>query len=154
MTTILVLFLVGIIMILLEVFLPGGVLGVLGAGAMIAGCVLAFRDYGFGGGMLAIVAGLFLFGGGLVLEFVILPKTRLGSRLFLSSAVSGTSGAAPASLELVGRECEAATVLAPSGVVLLDGRRFEAFCRDGYAEQGSRLIVRGSESFRLVVSKS
>lgn len=153
MTTILFLFVIGIVMVLLEIFLPGGILGVLGACAMIAGCVLAFRDYGVDGGVIAVVAGIVLFGAGLVLEFVILPRTRWGKRIFLSAAVSGKSNVA-AGLDLVGRECEAATVLAPSGVVLIDGRRLEAFCRDGYAEQGSRLIVRGSESFRLIVSKS
>jgi membrane-bound ClpP family serine protease len=154
MTTILFLFLIGIVMVLLEVFLPGGILGLLGAGAMIAGCVLSFRDYGVGGGVIAIVVGLVLFGGGLVLEFSVLPKTKMGKRLFLSAAVSGKSSDPASGADLVGRECEAVTVLAPSGVVLLDGRRLEAFCRDGYAEPGSRLIVRASESFRLIVSKS
>ncbi len=154
MTTILFLFLIGIVMVLLEVFLPGGVLGLLGAAAMIAGCVLSFRDYGVGGGIVSIVAGLVLFGAGLVLEFKILPKTKVGKSMFLSAAVSGTSTNPAVGADLIGRECEAATVLAPSGVVLIDGRRLEAFCRDGYAELGSRLIIRGSESFRLIVSKS
>ncbi|MGH8021236.1 MAG: NfeD family protein [Opitutaceae bacterium] len=154
MTTILFLFLIGVVMVLLEVFLPGGILGLLGAGAMIAGCVLSFRDYGVGGGIISIIAGFVLFGAGLVLEFKVLPKTRYGKRLFLSAAVSGTSSKPASGVDLIGRECEAATVLAPSGFVLIDGRRLEAFCRDGYAEQGSRLIVRGSESFRLIVSKS
>jgi membrane-bound serine protease (ClpP class) len=161
MSLIVFLFVIGVVMLLLEVFLPGGILGVLGVGAMIAGCVLAFRDYGAGGGVAAVVAALVLTGLGLVLEFVVLPKTALGRKVFLSAAVTGRSGTdAPASVDsaaatsLLGRECEAATVLAPTGVVLLDGRRHEAFCRDGYVEKGARLIVRGSETFRLIVSKT
>ncbi len=155
MSLILFLFAIGIVMILLEVFLPGGVLGVLGAGAMVAGSVVAFREYGFGGGVLAVVAGAILVTGSIILEFIILPRTAWGRRLYLSASVTGAATRpAEGDAALIGRECEAATVLAPSGLVLLDGRKREAFCRDGFAETGARLIVRGADNFRLIVSKS
>lgn len=153
MTTILVLFVLGLLMLLLETVLPGGVLGVLGGCAMLGGTVLAYMNYGPGGGTVALLIAVALVVGGVVLEFVVLPRTRIGRRFFLHSAVTGVSSA-PADVQaVVGRECEALTVLAPSGVVLLDGKKHEAFCRDGYSDRGARLVVRGSDNFRLIVSK-
>lgn len=153
MNSIVVLFLLGLLMLSLEIFLPGGVLGVLGGLAMIAGTVLAFMDYGVGGGALALLVGVVVAGAALVIEFLILPKTRLGRGFLLSATVTGTASDAVDPQTVVGRECEALTVLAPSGIVLLDGGKHEAFCRDGYAERGARLTVRGNDNFRLIVSK-
>ncbi len=153
MTTIVFLFLLGVLMLSLEIFLPGGILGVLGALVMVGAVVLSFRDYGVTGGMIALSVGIGLGIAAVVGEFVILPRTRSGQRLFLSASITGVATAA-AAREVVGKTCEAVTVLAPSGVVLLDGKRYEAFCRDGFAERGARLVVQGNDNFRLIVSKS
>jgi membrane-bound serine protease (ClpP class) len=153
-STITFLFVLGVVMILLEIFLPGGILGIMGGLAMVAGCVLAFREYGPGGGLVAVAAAVAMVALGLVLEFVYLPRTKFGQRMFLKSAVTGTTSKAVDLKTIEGRECESVTVLAPTGVVLLDGEKHEAFCRDGYTPSGTRLIVRGSDNFRLIVSKS
>lgn len=154
MSIIVFLFLLGLLMLSLEIFLPGGVLGVMGGLAMIVGVVLAFRDYGTGGGALALFVALVLVAASVITEFVVLPKTRWGRNFYLASAVTGVATAPADATTVTGRECEALTVLAPSGQVLLDGKRYEAFCRDGYAERGARLKVQGSDNFRLIVSKS
>jgi membrane-bound ClpP family serine protease len=154
MTTITFLFLLGIFMLSLEIFLPGGVLGTLGALVLVAAVVLAFRDHGMTGGVIALCVSVVLGTGTVIAEFVILPKTRFGQRFFLSASVTGVATPPQDPKSLVGRTCEAATVLAPSGVVLLDGRKHEAFCRDGFAERGARLTICGTDNFRLVVSKS
>jgi len=153
-SVIVVLFLIGLLMLSLEIFLPGGVLGVMGGLAMIVAVVFAFRDYGTGGGALALVVGLVLIATSIVIEFVVLPKTRWGQKFYLASAVTGVATAPADAKTVTGRECESLTVLAPSGQVLLDGKRYEAFCRDGYAERGARLKVQGLDNFRLIVSKS
>ncbi|RME69266.1 MAG: serine protease [Verrucomicrobia bacterium] len=153
MTTILLLFLIGTIMISLEIFLPGGLLGVLGGILMIIGTVMAFQDHGTAGGLIAVGAGVAIIAVALIVEFVWLPRTRFGRRFFLAASVSGSATKPAAEADVVGRECQAATVLAPSGLVVLDGKQYEAFCRDGYAERGARLIVRGKDNFRLIVSK-
>ena len=55
--------------------------------------------------------------------------------------------------EVVGRPAEAATTLAPSGLVLVGGRRYEAFCQSGHAAKGDALRVVAVDNFRLVVTK-
>jgi membrane-bound serine protease (ClpP class) len=152
-TTIIFLFVIGIIMIGLEIFLPGGILGIFGGLAMLAGCVLAFLEYGAGGGLLAVAAAVFMVAVSLAIEFVYLPRTKFGQRMFLKAAVTGASSQAVDLKSVEGRECESVTVLAPTGVVLLDGKKHEAFCPDGYTPSGTRLVVRGSDNFRLIVSK-
>lgn len=153
MNLVLLLFVLGLLMLSLEIFLPGGVLGVMGGVAMLVGTAFAFRDHGPAGGAIALVAALVLVGAAFYLELVLLPKTRWGRGLVLSAEVTGKASV-PAESSLIGRTCEAVTVLAPSGFVSIDGRRMEAFCRDGFVEAGTKLVVQGTDNFRIIVSKS
>ncbi len=154
MNTIIALFVLGSVLIFFEIFLPGGILGVAGGLAMMAGAVFAFKDYGSSGGLLAVLAGSGLLICSLIIEFKFLPKTKLGKRLFLSKADSGSSQPPIAEEDVVGRECRAETTLAPSGVVLLDGKRYEAFSQGGFVGRGTLLTIKGMDNFRLIVTKS
>jgi len=154
MTAILLLFLVGTVLLVLEVFTVGSVLGILGGAAMLWGCVLAFLDYGVRGGGLAVLAGLALLGLSLYVEFGVLPKTRIGKRFFLHDAIGATSQPPVADPEVVGKLCEAVTTLAPSGYVLLDGRRYEAVSRSGHVVAGTTLRVVAVDNFHLIVTIS
>jgi len=152
MSTLVILFAVGLLLLSLEIFLPGGILGVMGGLTLVGAVFLAFRDYGLFGGAVALLGAVALSGGTLYVELVILPKTRLGRGLVLASEVTGKATIA-ADAALVGRSCEAVTALAPSGIVRIDGRRMEAFSRDGFIEAGETLVVHGIDNFRLIVSK-
>lgn len=151
MNAVILLFLVGILFLALEVFMPGAVLGILGVVAMVGGAVLSFNLFGLAGGLAASAVALLLLGLALYLEFVLLPKTRLGGKLFVKSTVSSTSQAPIGSDEMIGKQAEALTTLAPSGIVTVDGRRYEAFCRTGHAPKGALLQVAGRDNFRLIV---
>ncbi len=153
MTAILLLFLVGLVLLAFEVFMPSSVLGMLGGAAMIWACVLAFVNYGLGGGGLAVLAGLAVLGLALYIEFGLLPKTRLGRRFFLHDSIGATSQPPLAETEaVVGRLCEAVTTLAPSGYVMLEGRRYDAFSQSGHVAKGTTLKVVAVDNFRLIVT--
>ena len=155
MNAILLLFLLGLLRLAAEVFMPGAVLGVLGGVAMLAGCLISFRQFGPVGGALATGIALALLGLTLYLELVWLPQSALGKKLVVHSASDATSQpplAQPGSV--VGRSAEARTTLAPSGYVLVEGRRYEAFCQTGHAAKGAALRVVGLDNFRLIVTKS
>lgn len=153
MTAIVVLFAVGVLLLGAEVFVPGAILGIGGVMALVAGCVLAFIDFGMVGGWVAVAVALALVGTMLFLEFAVLPRTRWGRRLFLTAAVTGQSPTEAALPGVVGQVAEALTTLAPSGYVDVGGRRYEAFCESGYAAKGTRLSVVRAETFRLIVTK-
>lgn len=155
MNAIVLLFLVGLILLGFEVFVPGGLLGLLGGLAVLGGVVLAFVEYGQRGGWTAFGVASVSVAGLLYFEFRVLPRTSAGRRLFLHSAVTGTSQPEIAeSGSVVGREGAALTPLSPSGYVDIDGRRYEAFSRSGYVSKGSPVRVVGIDTFRLIVTKT
>ena len=91
MNAILILFLLGVLLLAGEVFVPGAVLGILGALCMFAGCVISFLQLGTGGGVLATTVALVLLALTLSVELVWLPKTKIGRKLIVQSTVAATS---------------------------------------------------------------
>ena len=154
MTLIIVLFVAGAILLALEVIVPGAILGIIGGIAMLVGVIVAFDQYGFQAGGLAAVAALALVALTLYLEFVLLPRSRLARTFSMTATVDGRSQPALADRAVIGKRAVAVTPLAPSGVVELDGRRYEAFARSGHVPAGTQLDIIDLDNFRLVVSKT
>jgi membrane-bound ClpP family serine protease len=155
MNVVAILFALGIVLLGFEVFVPGAILGILGGLALFAGCVFAFVTMGVGSGLAVTAVALALLGLMLYLEFVVLPKTRWGQRLFLKASISATSQAIPPSAtQLIGRPAEAVTTLAPTGYVVVDGQRFEAYSQSGLITKGTALRVVNADNFRLIVART
>jgi membrane-bound ClpP family serine protease len=152
MSVVLLLFAVGVILLALEVVVPGAVLGIIGGLFILAGVVVAFDRFGIDGGGLACVAAAALVGIALYLEFVLLPKSRLAKTFSMTATVAGTSQPPVADRTVIGRRVVAVTPLTPSGVVELEGRRYEAFARSGQAAAGTYLDIVDLDNFRLIVS--
>ena len=55
-------------------------------------------------------------------------------------------------LDLIGQSAESLTMLSPSGYVLVNGQRYDAFCQNGQVPAGTQLEIIGADSFRLIVS--
>lgn len=154
MTTIVLLLALGIVLLALEVFLPGGIVGAIGGLLMLGGCVLAFSRFGASGGSLATAVAVAALVAALYVEFAWLPKTRWGGKLFLRQAVDATSQPLPADpAQVVGKVGETLTTLAPSGYVLLEGRRYEVRSQSGLVAKGAAVRVIGVDSFHLIVSQ-
>ena len=153
MTLIVLLFAIGILFIAVEVIVPGAILGAIGALLMFGGCIMAFIDYGTVGGIVAVLTAFALGGLALFIEFHYLPKTRFGKRAFLTKEITAVAAAVGSEArELIGKSAEALTMLSPSGYVLVDGRRYEAFCQSGQAPVGAALDIIGADNFRLIVT--
>lgn len=151
MTLIATLFVVGVILLGFEVFIPGGILGVMAGLAMLAGSALAFVDYGVSGGLLATAIAVVMVAGMLYFEFKILPRTAFGQRLFLKATVTGVS-TPPRQRDYVGSEGMTLTAMSPTGFIEIDGKRLEAFSRSGFLEAGIPVQVVGTDTFRLIVT--
>jgi membrane-bound ClpP family serine protease len=150
---IILLFALGIIFLAVEVIVPGAVLGSIGALLMLAGCYVAFINFDTLGGVLAVISAFTIGITALFVEFRILPKTKLGKRAFLTSEITAVSAAiGKEALDLVGQSAESLTMLSPSGYVLVNGRRYDAFCQNGQVPAGTQLEIIGADSFRLIVS--
>lgn len=155
MNAILAFFIIGAVLLATEVFVPGGVLGVLAALALIAGVVLTFIEYDSTAGWLSIGVALALVVFTLWFEFYILPKTPLGRKLFLKAEINGASQPVLAERDaVIGQAGVADTMLAPSGYVVVGGKRYEAYSRSGLIAKGEALRVVELDNFRLIVQKN
>lgn len=155
MNAIIILFVIGALLLAAEIFLPGAIAGVVGALSLLAGSALSFRHYGFAGGLAASVGAVGLVVLMLYLELIVLPRTAFGRRMVVEATVGATSQPPVATLEAVlDKPAEALTTLSPSGYVLIEGRRYEAFCRDGQAAKGATLRVVGVDNFRIIVTQA
>ena len=153
MNAIILCFLLGVVLLGFEVFLPGAIMGIIGGIVMLVGCVIAFLRYGVDGGATAVTVALGLVGITLYAELVLLPRTRFGRKMFLNTAVTGTSQPRPGPESFVGRTAEVITTLAPSGYVRIDGKQYEAQSVDGLVVKGAQVKVVGMDQFTLKVAK-
>lgn len=140
MTTILILAIAGIVLILFEMVLPGGILGVIGTICLIAVVVMTFVNYGTGPG-LAAFGGLVVFGGvamwAWMRYFDRLPFTKT---LILRETAGKVDGAAERQ-SLVGATGEALTDLMPSGRAQLGETRVDVISKSGPIDKGAKLEV-------------
>jgi len=154
MSTVIVLLILGLLLLAAEIVVPGGVLGIVGGVLLLVGVIVAFNTldqmHAFIVLGIALLAGVGVF----VLEFTVLPRSRVAKALSMTATVRGTSQAIDPSAVagLIGHEAVARSKLVPSGYVVVDGRQYEAWCRDGAAEPETRLRVVGVDNFRLIVS--
>lgn len=154
MSLILLLFGAGVVLIGIEVVVPGAILGIIGGVLMLIGVIVSFDRYGLSGGAFATAAGFGLGGLALYLEFVLLPKSRLAKTFSMTATVAGKSQPDIADRSVIGKRAVAVTTLAPSGVVECEGRRYEAFARSGHVSAGVAVEVIDLDNFRLIVAQT
>ncbi|MBI5381877.1 MAG: NfeD family protein [Opitutae bacterium] len=154
MTTIVVLFLIGVLLLALEIVVPGAILGIVGGLFLLGGVGVAFAHFGGTGGALALTGAVALLGVTVYAELVWLPKSWLAKHFSMATTLDGTSQPPLArNEEVVGQTAVAQTVLAPTGYVQIAGRRYEAYSQSGHAEVGAQLRVVGLDNFRVIVRK-
>lgn len=162
-------FLIGIILIAVEIFvLPGfGIAGIAGITLTIGSLILIMVDNDFFNfdlvpghtlvsAVLATFTGII---GGTILLFVIAPRfsnSRLFSKIALTDTQSRTDGYVSTFFteSMKGRTGIAHTVLRPSGKIMIDHKLYDAFTQGEYIEKGSTVIVIGDETTSLKVKES
>jgi membrane-bound serine protease (ClpP class) len=148
------LLLAGLVLIGAEFFLPTVILGFAGAVVSFAGIYLSSSA---GAGTCALFGAVFLVA--LALEFLafrrLLPRTGIGRSMINASSNAGSAVPAAGGYALyVGRSAKAATVLAPSGTIEVDGSLVEAFSVDGFVERGASVVVIEAGAGRVTVRRA
>jgi membrane-bound serine protease (ClpP class) len=151
-TTILLLAGIGFLLMLTEMFLPGGVLGAIGGLLLVAAIVVGYVALGPFGGTLVLcgvlVCGLVGFCGAMSA----FPRTAMGRKMTLSPSPSQGGGFA-AFQPPVGSEGLALTLLRPAGKALIAGRRLDVVAEGEFVEAEKPVVVVLSEGARIVVRK-
>ena len=145
-------FLVGVLMIIVEILLPTvGLLAGLGVAAMLYSIVLAL------GGDIGALAAL---GIALVIAVVLfllivsrLPSSRLWNKIVLQKSSRAEEGYVSAAerTELVGKTGEVLTELRPSGTARIDGRPVDVISEGAFIQKGKSIVVLSVNGSRVVV---
>ncbi|MDQ7816809.1 MAG: NfeD family protein [Melioribacteraceae bacterium] len=156
------LFIVGVILIVVEIFvIPGfGIFGILGiifmVGGLFLGLLADFDIIDWSMISLAIiqlgVTFLFTF---IVVFFLLkyLPKTDMWNKLILKAQVISKSGYGTklAFEHLVGVQGVAFTDLRPSGTAIINGNRVDVVTEGDFIKNGTDIIVKSVEGSKVVV---
>ncbi len=152
MGTILLLAGLGFLLIVAEMFLPGMVLGILGAILLAASVVVGFTEYGAGGGTVVFCV---VMTGSIIAFFTwmnLFQRTAVGRNLTLGVSL-GAGDDLPAVVELLGKDGKALTDLRPAGKILIEGKRLDVLAESSYVEAGSEVTVVQASGSRIVVRK-
>jgi len=148
MTLIIVLLVLGAILMFLETFLPGLVMGILGFLCWVAAVIFAYRDFGLQTGNLVLVGVLVGLVIGVLCWLKFFPESRI-ARLFISRSAVGELGVSKP--ELVNCTGVTITQLRPSGTAFINGKRVDVVTEGALIEQGASIKVVPVEGLRVVV---
>jgi membrane-bound serine protease (ClpP class) len=143
----------GLLLIGAEIFVPGGILGLIGGGCLLSAALVGFNAFGPRGGMIAAMLVLILLGASIVLWIKWIPDSRMGRSLTLANDTGSYKSTTLSYKELEGREGEALTPLGPSGLVRIDGRRLDAMADGRWIDAGARIRVVRVSGNQITVRK-
>jgi membrane-bound serine protease (ClpP class) len=147
------LILVGLVLILIEVYMVPGfnVIGILGIVMIIVAVGYAFNESGWTGGFLALAGSAAAVGG----VFWFLYSTGAWDRFVLTAELGGSASDDQEEREqrthYLGRNGTALTPLRPSGVVEIDGTRLEVSTEGEFIAAGSEVRVVAMDRRRYFV---
>ncbi|SFF53483.1 membrane-bound serine protease (ClpP class) [Halobacillus alkaliphilus] len=147
-----ILLILGIGLVIAEIFLPGGIAGIAGVVSIVASLMLSSADMGH----MAMSIGIALIA--TIIVSVILFKTMGLERGFfrhiiLQDSTSAEKGylSSTSRLELIGMVGETMTPLRPAGTAVFDGERLDVVTEGGFVGTGQSVKVLKTEGSRIVV---
>lgn len=147
-----ILLIVGLLLIFVEFYLPGAVLGTIGVIMLLASIVTFAQETE---SIAALIGFIFLVGLSIVyLVYYTLQRIRKTSKegtMYLDSDQEGyfASGFAK---ETIGKEGIAASDLKPSGHIYVEGIEYQAMAESGYITKGTHIEVIGGRGANLIVT--
>jgi len=140
----------GLLLIVLEMFLPGLIVGLCGGICLIVAIIMTYANYGVQAGTWTLVG---VISGGLI--FILFwmknfSRLAMGQRLILKQSIEGTSPA-KFTQDLKGAEGVAYTSLRPTGTALIQDKRYDVVTEGSWIEAGQKLKVVEIEGSRIVV---
>jgi membrane-bound serine protease (ClpP class) len=153
-TAAVLLLILGLGLIVAEVFFPSfGILAVLATAAIVGSLVMAFQESN-AAGVRFLVATVVLVPVVIVLGFKLFPRSPFGKRM----VAGGLSFPSQASLDqrdlaLVGQDGTIEADCRPAGMARIDGRRVDVVTRGEWIAAGARVRVVEVQGNRVVVAR-
>ena len=151
---ILLIFIGGIALIGLEMFIPGGIVGTVGVVTLVYAIIYVNKSTYYIAFILIIslILAMILY---YVNRNVFHKKLMFLDRLVLNDSISTEDGyvASESRVELLGRKLIAYTDLRPAGVAILDNEKLDVVTDGDFIEKGNKIEVIRVEGMRIVVKK-
>lgn len=151
---ILLIFIGGIALIGLEMFIPGGIVGTVGVVTLVYAIIYVNKSTYYIAFILIIslILAVILY---YVNRNVFHKKLMFLDRLVLNASISTEDGyvASESRVELLGRKLIAYTDLRPAGVAILDNEKLDVVTDGDFIEKGNKIEVIRVEGMRIVVKK-
>ena len=151
---ILLIFIGGIALIGLEMFIPGGIVGTVGVITLVYAIIYVNKSTYYIAFILIIslILAVILY---YVNRNVFHKKLMFLDRLVLNDSISTEDGyvASESRLELLGQKLIAYTDLRPAGVAILDNEKLDVVTDGDFIEKGNKIEVIRVEGMRIVVKK-
>jgi membrane-bound serine protease (ClpP class) len=148
-----IIFIIGLVLLIIEIVVPGGIFGTLGAVALFYSVVAAAKSVALG--LTALAIGIIA----TVLILWILYKffgfRTTWSRIILTSKQNNEEGytSSKNKKHLIGKTGVATSALRPSGWAEIDGQKQDVVTDGELIQKGSKIIVTNVEGTRVVVKK-
>ncbi|WP_236016901.1 NfeD family protein [Heyndrickxia sporothermodurans] len=148
----LILFIIGIVLIIAEFFLPGAIAGILGTAAIVGSLLIAGGNI-FYMGISIIIAILVAIIGMIIMVKVLGKRMKLFKKIILSDSTSTDKGYVSNvnRLELVGKTGITMTPLRPAGTMTINDERLDVVSEGGYIDKGIKVKIIKVEGSRIVV---
>ena len=147
-----ILFVIGLILFIIEFFVPGGIMGIIGAALIIISLLLAGASVTHMA--FSIIIAMFV----AVLGMVILmkffgKKIHVFNKLILRDATTTDEGYVSNEnrIDLVHQKGITVTPMRPAGVIVINGERIDAVSEGGFIDKGKEIEVIKVEGSRIVV---
>jgi membrane-bound serine protease (ClpP class) len=133
MAGILLLFVLGVLLICIEVFVPGMILGIAGSICLIIAVILSYKFYGLTMGHISLTV--------VVVVGIFIAAWWASRKKIVTSLDLSDSKTADSLENLHGKTGTSVTPLRPAGTVAIEGIRIDVVAESGLIEEGASIKV-------------
>jgi len=141
----------GLMLIGAEVFVPGGVLGVVGAMALVTAAVIGFSIFPPAVAAMVAVGMIGLVGVVIALWIRIFPRTGIGRQMTVLRSLKDAKGTDQSIDDLVGKTGITRSVLRPAGFVEVENRRIDVVTAGEMIERDTPVRIVAVEGNHVIV---
>jgi len=154
LTLYLTLLFAGFVLIGTEIFIPGGILGIIGSVVWISAAVVGFKNFPEPWNLLSAVALLFAGIRTFIIWIKFFPKSRIGKSLSLSASTEDYKSHTTNDDLPVGTLGEALSTLRPSGIAKFEGQRVDVMADGEWIEAGQPIKISSTSGGHVSVMKA
>lgn len=143
----------GLVLVYLEFYLPGAILGILGSTLLFASIMIFIIEHDSWISILFFIIALFSLLA-ILIKFALwqIRNAKPNSSIYLSSSQEGYK-ASHFDETAIGKKAIVLSDLKPGGFILIDGKQLQAISETGYIVKGSEVIVISGQETSLIVKQ-